>query len=392
MGHEGHDQLIRLKTGGGVMVRLWFLGAMIVTVGCVSKRDELQSCYDHVSPCRPMRAEVMEFSPELDAIKPLAPIDVSGWVLASDVLIGTLSNRWLVGISIKDQKVLWWFETPSGVTNPLSVMGSWVLVGLRDGRLLKVEALTGKKVWETQLRRFVARPLVLGGATLVAVTANQQVYAVDFQSGNILWMYDAGEPDNLSIRTGAPAIVRDKRVFVGTDKGELHAISLDQGRLEWRYNPAYTDDRFHDVIGEIVSIGNQIVVSRYDGLVAAISVSGPEPSVLWKDTLPAITSNSFRSSILFLGCINGDVYAVDALSGRRIWRAPTVMPIASLSPGEKVLYSAGTNGRISALDMSNGNILWQDDVDGAIDAPPVLFKDRIYFGTGLKALYGFRLL
>jgi outer membrane protein assembly factor BamB len=92
-----------------------------------------------------------------------------------------------------------------------------------------------------------------------------------------------------------------------------------------------------------------------------------------------------------VGGINGDVYAYDADSGRRVWRAVTGSAVASITAGESSLFVASTDGFVTCLDVSSGEILWHDKIGGTLASPPVLFEDSIYFTTGYKTVYAYKI-
>jgi outer membrane protein assembly factor BamB len=287
--------------------------------------------------------------------------------------------------------VQWWLDGEVDMTAPPGSFGSWVVLGFRDGKVRKVEALTGKVVWTAALDSFSERSMLLSGTTLYVMTAAQVLYALDFQSGKTLWLFDGGFPDGLAIRGGTRPLMHDNKVIVGISSGEILAVQAETGKLVWRYNPAYNDARFHDLVGDLVVRNNRLLISRYDGLVASVDLGSSVRKLIWQDQLPGITSSTFRGGRFFVGSLNGDVYAYDADSGRRLFRSVTGSPVTSITAGETSLYVAGGDGRVSALDSTSGDFLWHDDLGSQIAASPVLTEQTIYFETGLRNMYGYKL-
>lgn len=345
------------------------------------------------TPCRPLRAGMIKLDPELDAIKPIAPYDASGWVMASDLLIGAINDKWVAAVSTKTKRVVWWLETKESLSTPIASFGSWVVFGQRDGTVTKVDSLTGKVAWEAKLGRFALAPFVVNGNTLLALTAGQQLFALDFQTGATSWVYDgASSGASVVIRNLSAPVVHDKKVYFGNASGELHAVNLEDGVQQWKLNPHISEARFSDVVGDIVVDPQRVVIARYDGLVAAIGNEGLDRRILWKEDFPGVTTATFRDGVLYISTLSGDVAALDVNTGRKIWQTTMGQGAGSITVGEKVVYAAGTSGRVAAFDKSNGELLWIDDVEGIISRAPVLFNDRIYFATGLKVLYGYKLM
>lgn len=342
--------------------------------------------------CRPFRTGIVKMNPDLDAVKPLGAIDESGWSLANNLLIGAVDSEWVGAYELKSKKFVWWLKTATDLTAPAEVFGSWAVLALRDGRLIKVEAQTGKVVWENQLNRFVSSRMALSGTTLLAYSVDQKLFAIDFQTGKNLWVFDAGSPSNLLLRASAGPVVAGNDVFIGSSEGEVRSINLGTGKESWSLDPGRDEARFRDVVGEIGLGNHQLYVTRYDGLVFAVD-SGQRPSdVLWKENFPSITTSAYRDGTIYIGCINGDLIALQASSGRQLWKTNLGQSLKTLTIGEKAIFVGGSQGRISAVSNANGSLLWHDDLQGIIARQPIVVDEQIFFATGLKVLYSYKIL
>lgn len=340
---------------------------------------------------RPFRYGVLRLDPQLDRQKPLAMAETAGWATNSGLLIGAFDRRWVGGLSLATGKVAWWLDGSADMTSLPGSFGSSVVFAFRDGKIVKTDALTGTKQWTASVDSHVERPFVLSGTVLYAVTAAQVIYALDFQSGKVLWLYDCGFPEGLTVRGGVKPLVHDGRVLLGLASGEILALTADSGKLVWRYNPAYNDARFHDVVGELVARGGKLALTRYDGLVVSINLGGSVRSVLWQEQLPGIATSLYHNGRYYLGSTNGEVYAYDVDAGRRLFRVVTDQPIMTLAASENTLFAAGAGGRITAINAATGALQWHDAVGGSLASPPVVTRDAIFYATGLKNLYAYRL-
>jgi len=340
---------------------------------------------------RPFHYGVTRLSPMLDKEKPLAAFDPAGYAINSGILVGSFADQWIGGMALSTGRFQWWVESKASLTAPPSSFGGSVVLGTRDGRVTRLDALTGKILWTANLDYFTERPFLLNGTTLYAVTAAQGLYALDFQTGKILWIFDGGFPEGLTIRGGARPVVYENKVIFGTASGELIAIAVDSGKLAWRYNPAYNSARFHDVVGEMVLRGGHLFISRYDGIVAAIDLSGSVRNIIWQETLPGVTTSVFRGDRYYVGCLNGDVYALDPDNLRKVWRKVTGVAVTTLTAGESSIFVGGTAGRVTALEARTGNIQWVDQLGSAIATPPLVEANILYFSTGMKNLYAYKI-
>ncbi|HYX39854.1 MAG TPA: PQQ-binding-like beta-propeller repeat protein, partial [Oligoflexus sp.] len=310
-----------------------------------------QPCLDvnvsSFSNCRPFRTGMIKLAPQLDAEKPIGAIDESGWSMATDVLIGSVDPGWVSAYHLKSKTFTWWLKIPESMTAPAEVFGSWAVIPLRDGRLLKVETQTGKQLWETRLSRFVTAKTTLSGNVLLAYSADQKLYAIDFQTGQHLWVYDTGTAANLLLRAGSGPVVAGNEVIFGTTEGDVRSVSLNSGKENWKLDPSREDFRFKDVVGEI-GIGNhQIYVARSDGLVFAVDTLNRPSDALWKETFSSVTSSAYRDGTYVIGCINGDLIALQASTGRQLWKVNTGASIKTITIGEKAIFVGGSQGRIT---------------------------------------------
>ncbi len=382
-----------MRSSHTFLASLWLISGMALAQSEAPRPDDVPAAKPNETPeNRPFRLGYISLNDELNLQKPLASIDPGGFVVNSGVLIGSFDQQWVGGLSLTTRKILWWLDGKVSMTAPPGSFGSAVTLGFRDGKVVKVEALTGKRLWTASLDSFTERSFLLNGTTLYVLTASQVLYALDFQSGKTLWLYDAGFPDGLSIRGGARPLFFDGKVVFGVASGEMLGVSADSGKLLWRYNPAYNDARFHDIVGETSVRSNRLILSRYDGLVAAIDLSTSVRSVAWQEQLPGVTTSTFRGARFYIGALNGDVYALDPdNNGKRLWRAITGAPVTTITAGETQLFVAGAGGRITALDARTGEILWHDKVGSSLASAPVLFENSIYYTTGMKSLYAYKL-
>ena len=351
-------------------------------------QSEIQNHY--AKNYRPFRTGFFKLAPELDREKPLAVADYGGWVESNGVLLGSLEDEWLTGLNLPGLNPKWWKKSPGAQTCPPASFGNWAIFGFRNGSIWKVNALTGEKAWEQKLDSFPARRIKKAGNQLLVVTASQTIYALDSESGSVNWVYDSNASDGLTVRTLAAPTVHQDRVYYGVSSGEVIALNLKSGERIWTHNPAFSEARFHDVVGEILIIDKILLVTRYDGVMAALNLNNPKQSVWDKPVkLNSITDSSFRHGRLYIGTHNGYIYAFNPVNGQQLWQSHLGVSISSITAGETKLYVTSTQGRIAALDISKGDLLWYDQVEGLITGSPIYIGNNIYFQTGLRNFYGY---
>lgn len=98
---------------------------------------------------------------------------------------------------------------------------------------------------------------------------------------------------------------------------------------------------------------------------------------------PAITEDT-----VYVGTTRGDVYALQAKTGKKLWDTKLSSSIYSeLAVNGTSVYVADRKGTLYSLEKTTGKIEWQVDIVAEISARPLIVDDTIYVTTVLKQLY-----
>jgi outer membrane protein assembly factor BamB len=143
-------------------------------------------------------------------------------------------------------------------------------------------------------------------------------------------------------------VISDDLVYVGSLDSSLYAVERMSGKLKWKFRTG----------GEIRS---------------TVCLSGDK---------------------LFLYSGDATLYAIDKISGKVLWSFKTKGGIlgdrrydfadyyqsSPMVNNGKLFFGAG-DGRVYALDISNGKLLWSFKADGIIHTTPALYYDRLFIGS-----------
>lgn len=143
--------------------------------------------------------------------------------------------------------------------------------------------------------------------------------------------------------TAQPIVVAD-RVFIGTEKGLMYALSLDTGTELWQ--------------------------RQLDGGIA--------------HTVAA------TQQAIFVGTLAGNVYALDIQNGNIIWQFNTIGGFSAavlLVEEQNVIFMANRFGKVHAISTSTGAELWQTDLGSFILQSPAYGNGRVYIGAEDLKLY-----
>ncbi len=186
-----------------------------------------------------------------------------------------------------------------------------------------------------------------------------------------LWTYEAGD----SIESSA-AIVGGT-VFVGSQKGELVALSLDNGSVYWKYStgspigessPAYSD--------------GAVFVGDLGGTLHAVNAR--DGKRFWSVKLGSEIKSSpvVYGDRILIGSYDEHLYCVSTRNGSVLWKFKTNGPVHS-TPGiaSGLAFIAGCDEVFRAIRISDGKEVFNVSSGAYTGASPALRSGMAYYGT-----------
>nr|WP_246463244.1 PQQ-dependent dehydrogenase, methanol/ethanol family [Nitrospirillum iridis] len=328
----------------------------------------------------------------------------------------------------------WSFDLPDEVTleaTPLAVDGVLYFTGSRSA-VYAVDGISGRLVWKYDPEIWRVNPAKLGqalsvnrgvaydnGKVFVGVLDGRLV-ALDAKSGRTLWTVNTLPPNTLHTITGAPRTFNGK-VIIGNGGADANArgfvSAYDQvtGALAWRFyvTPGKPEDNAGDPVMEMAAkswggdywkvgggggtVWNGITFDReLNRIYLGTGNGGPYDP---RQRSPGGGDNLFLASIV----------ALDADTGKYLWhyqenpgeswdyKATANMIMATLpieGKPRKVLMQAPTNGFFYVLDRETGKLIsadkigkvtWADHIDLATGRP--VEAPNIRYETGESIMY-----
>jgi len=336
----------------------------------------------------------------------------------------------IYAISIPDCLEKWQFPVNKAIQEDPAVSrdGAFVFINVEGKGTYKIDASTGQSVW--------VRPEddVEGGAsivvgqdgTLYVGSRMGRFFAFEPELGDKLWEYDVGE----AVESQA-VIDSGGYVFFVDAGGRIHCLDAVSGALEWdlETNTAISgglaidldhalyavtqDGRFLRIVGHQppaliprVQPISQAVWSQRGGGPQHSGMSrylGPpeagdgKASIVW--TFKAqheLMEGAVASAdgLLVVPDVTGLVYGVDSVTGKQLWLFNVedgyVFGEAGISPDSKRAYIGTSSGRIIALDVNTGGLLWNVELGNAIQGSVTVSPtDQVYVACEDSNVYGY---
>ena len=115
------------------------------------------------------------------------------------------------------------------------------------------------------------------------------------------------------------------------------------------------------------------------------------PALLWKfpteqgafESTPVVADGK-----VYIGSLDGNLYAVDLADGKEKWRFHTELGFAaSAAVRDGLVFIGDTEGRFYCLDAATGKAKWGFESQAEIDSSANFIGDRVLFGSQDASLY-----
>jgi len=156
-------------------------------------------------------------------------------------------------------------------------------------------------------------------------------------------------------------------------------------------------DRFASAVEMAQALGNALPRRRpvttslgTVGLAGATSLMPQEVTPKWTFTCEDEVRSSPRiaDGVLYIGCYDNNLYALDARDGSFRWKFPTDGGIAS-TPCiyEEMVLIGSEDGALYAISRRSGRKVWSCATAGCVRSSPRVEFDHVFFGSDDACLY-----
>lgn len=252
----------------------------------------------------------------------------------------TLAN--LHAVDIRTGQVRWEHAMSAGASRTVGVAAGYVYVG-GFNRLHVFDSALGNRNEKNGLYAYGMtsyRWLVMDGSAAIVGNEGAHVYALQTTSQcRRRWSTRVvGNP------VSGPSALSDGHLYVGNQRGELHALNTSDGHRKWRYHTGSAIQSAPTVADGTVYVGND------DDRLYALDSSTGELKWRFTVTAPIRSTPAVAGTTVYFGSDDGNVYAVDTTTGRKRGRFPTGGPVASPTVVDGVVYVGSGDGTVYAIE------------------------------------------
>lgn len=344
--------------------------------------------------CLPLRAEV--------------PLGILDWILPADgavfsspatcdsgrIYFGTDAGViYCVDPSGTVPHVVWTFDgatdwidsTPLVTPEGMVVFGSW------DGKVYALDKDSGGLLWTYQTGNYIMGSAAAAATGEIIIGGGDGILYAFSPSGELLWVYIADDAIDAS-----PAVAGGT-AYVGDSAGVFHAVRVEDGSGVWTFQVEAVPGRESDILSS-AAVGPEgtVYFGSRNHRFHALSKDGLE---LWSfeafepvDSSPAVAPDGTvavgsRDGYVFFFDANGvlerQVFTGDIFYGSPAFDADGVLYIAA--------YAGDGLSHVLAIGP-DGDYLWAYPAPGFNDSSPLVAPDgHLYIGMHDFSLYAFDL-
>ena len=192
------------------------------------------------------------------------------------------------------------------------------------------------------------------------------LFAFTVNSGKVLW------DKELNLPVSGGLTFNDGKLYFGTSKGEVVAFDISTTKEQWRAQLS------SEILSRPAIAKGILVTKTIDGRVYGLNVNNGSQSWVYDRTVPRLTlrgnsSPLINNDMVITASDNGKVSALTLKNGKLLWE--TTVSVAKgrnqlerivdmdIDPVvvDDVIYVAGYQGRVAAVKLGSGQLIWARD-------------------------------
>ena len=263
----------------------------------------------------------------------------------------------------------------------------------KKGSIIKFDA-NSKIIWKKNFYNKQEKKLkpVLNFAknsdTLIVADNIAKYYAVDLNSGKLIWSKSNSSPFNSQIK-----IYKEQFFLIDFDN-TLKSFSIKSGNELWRVKGTETFIKSEKKLS-LVIVNNVLYFSNSIGDITAVNIKNG--SILWQtptqsstvylDSFLLKTSNIVANEEMIVFSNNkNELYSIDLITGSLRWKQKINSSTQS-SIINDLIFSVTNEGYLTIIDSKTGNLIRSTDIFNTIDTKKRAKINPVGFIIGRKNIY-----
>lgn len=233
-----------------------------------------------------------------------------------------------------------------------------------EGRVVVWNLSDGKVLWRQHYHTSAASAISLDNRHLYFGTSRGEVFALRKTDGKLVWK------QQLSSEVLSPPVSDAGYTVIHTVDGRIHALKADTGKKAWTHDRSMPLLSLRGTSTPIIVSG--IVISGADnGKLTALALENG--NLLWETTIAVPRGRNeierlvdidakpvVKDDVIYAVAYQGRLAAVRIDSGRILWVRDISSYTGMIIDSNKI-YISDADGQLWAMDRFNGATLWKQD-------------------------------
>lgn len=262
-----------------------------------------------------------------------------------------------------------------------------------SGKIMATDAVKGSNLWRTNIKTAISSGPVVSGNLLILATQDAHIIALNPSTGKTLWRTAVND------EVLAPPTISNNRVLVKSIDGTFTAIDAQSGAVIWTYDHGAPLMVLRaSSMAKVVAQNNNAYIGFSDGHLTAVDLI--QKTILWDQIVASPKSASeiaqlvdiaadpvVIGNVLYVATYQGRVAAIGLASGEMLWQQD-VSSYAGIAVSSKYVVVIDTDSNITAFNRQTGKLAWQQSaLEYRVLSAPALFGDELIVGDGQGYLH-----
>ena len=260
-------------------------------------------------------------------------------------------------LDIRSGRTVWRFNVndPVGSHPVYDPSRKYVFFGADNGKFYAIQARSGRQIWVFDTGAEIRKRAILHKGTLYIATADNTVFALDPDKGEVIWQYRRPPLKGFSSAGHAGMILGKSKLITGFSDGYLVALDPVVGTELWS-----------------LDLASEVEVDNKEGVVKLTD----------SDATPVVVGD-----VLVAASVDGGLQGIAVDSGKVLWTQPEVIGVTGLAKSHGVVYAARSAYGISALSPANGDLIWSRRFEAGTLLDPLVHDDVLVVADSEFGLY-----
>lgn len=236
------------------------------------------------------------------------PIALQSPAISDGLVFVGDNNGYFHAFELENGKEVWKVNDRSNYHSKPVVYKDQVIYGTQDGRVFSRATVTGELKYNVDLGASVEGSGVISNGKIFFHLRNHQVFALDIETGKILWAYKRSVPYLTTLQRAAKPVVLNNRLYVGFADGTLAALNLDEGLLAFEVKLS-TGIKFVDLDNPISVIDGKIYAGVMGGPLHIINAENG--AIIKRSEIIASRNPTIEGEELLVPMPNGTIVRAD---------------------------------------------------------------------------------